>query len=339
MPAEVRLALVGTGRIGRVHAGSYARVARGRLVACTDLVPESAQRFGRDFGLEVCPDLDSILRRGDIDGVIIATPNWLHAEMTVASLAAGKHVFCQKPIALDLEGADRVLEAATASGCVLQLGFMLRFTPPIPEVRALVASGALGRVIACNAAIFGWEPNADWFYDKATGGGVILDTLIHFADLASWVAGDVERVHAEGGAYLLEGSKKHGSPDNASILMRHVGGATTTVYVTWTAGHGNFTFEVYGSNGSLNVDLVEKQASRLFLRRPVRSETQALASGHSFPDLVWAYSYANEQQYFVDQIASCASPGLAATPEDARRALAVALAAQRALDEGGVVVL
>ncbi len=159
---------------------------------------------------------------------------------------------------------------------------------------------------------------------------MILDTLIHIADLACWLAGDVERVHAEGGAYVLEGAKRHGSPDNASVLMRHVNGATTTAYVTWTAGHGDFTYEVYGTEGSLNIDLVEKQASRLYLRR----SHGAAPAGHSFPGLVWAYSYVEEQQYFVDQIRGVAAPGKAASSTDARRALAVALAAQRALDEG-----
>lgn len=330
MSADIRLGIVGTGRIARVHADAYARVSRGQLVACADAVPERADAFGRDFGLQVCPDLDSLLRREDIDGVLIATPNWLHAEMTIAALEAGKHVFCQKPIALSLDEADEVLVAASKTDRVLQFGFMLRFTPPLPDAQSLIASAALGDVIASNAVIFGWEPKADWFYDKSTGGGVILDTLIHLADLACWFAGDVERVHAEGGAYVLDGSKRHGSPDNASVLMRHVSGATTTAYVTWTAGHGDFTYEVYGTEGSLNIDLVEKQVSRLFLRRP----HGAIPAGHSFPSLVWAYSYAQEQQYFVDQILGVAAPGKAAGGKDARRALAVVLAAQRALDEG-----
>jgi myo-inositol 2-dehydrogenase/D-chiro-inositol 1-dehydrogenase len=333
--ADVRLGIVGTGRIGRVHADAYARVTNGRLVACTDAVSERAEAFARDYALDLSPDFDSLLRRDDIDGVLIATPNWLHADMTITALNAGKHVFCQKPMALTLQDADAVQQAASRTDRVLQFGFMLRFTPPLPAAQSLIASGALGDVIATNSVVFGWEPSAEWFYDKAAGGGVILDTMIHIADLVCWLAGDVDRVHAEGGAFVLEGSKRHASPDNASVLMRHVGGATTTIYVTWTAGHGDFTCEIYGTEGSLNIDLVEKQAARLFLRRP----HGAIPAGHSFPGMVWSYSYVEEQQYFVDQIRGVAAPGRAATSKDARRALAVALAAQMALDEGRSVSL
>jgi myo-inositol 2-dehydrogenase / D-chiro-inositol 1-dehydrogenase len=332
-PEEVRVALVGSGRIGRVHANAYATVNRGRLVACADDLPDVGEAFAEEYGLEVEASLDAILARDDVDAVLIATPNWLHAQMTVAALEAGKHVFCQKPIALTLEDADRVLEASQATDRVLQFGFMLRFTPPLAEIKRLIESGAIGEPIASRTAIFGWEPNADWFYDKSTGGGVILDTLIHFADLASWLIGPVERVHAEGGAYVLDGSKGHGSPDNATVLMRHANGASTSAYVTWTAGHGNLTLEIYGTAGHVAIDLIEKQVSRLFLSRPFESEGQSLPSGWSFPDLVWAYSYGNEQQHFIDRILGRVDGNDAATADEARNALAVVLAAQKALDE------
>jgi myo-inositol 2-dehydrogenase/D-chiro-inositol 1-dehydrogenase len=332
-PEEVRVALVGSGRIGRVHASAYAGVNRGRLVACTDELPEVAVAFGKEYGLEVESSLDAILAREDIDAVLIATPNWLHAQMTIAALEAGKHVFCQKPIALTLDDADRVLAASAVSDRVLQFGFMLRFTPPLPEVSRLIRSGAIGEAIAARTAIFGWEPNADWFYDKHTGGGVLLDTLIHFADLAQWLIGPIERVHAEGGAYILDGSKSYGSPDNATVLMRHANGASTSAYVTWTAGHGNLTLEIYGTDGHVALDLIEKQVSRLFLTRPFETDGNRYPSGWTFPDLVWAYSYGDEQQYFVDRILRRVDGSDAATAKEARAALAVVLAAQEALDE------
>lgn len=333
----VRVGLVGSGRIGRVHADAYRGVNGGRLVACQDAAPEVGRQFAFDFDLEFTDDYQGLLARDDIDAVLIATPNWLHAEMAVAALEADKHVFCQKPIALTLADADTVLAAASASNRILQFGFMLRFTPPLPELKRMIAAGAIGEPIASRAAIFGWEPNADWFYDKATGGGVILDTLIHFADLVQWLIGPVERLHSEGGAYVLEGAKRHGSPDNAAVLMRHANGASTSAFVTWTGGHGNFTLEIYGTEGSIAIDLVEKQVSRVFLRRPFTLDGQDMPIGWSFPDLVWAYSYRNEQQYFVDRIRGRVGGEDAATAAEARSALAVALAAQKALDEQRVV--
>src|SRR2546425_327892 len=106
MPDEVRVGLVGSGRIGRVHAEAYRRVVGGSVVACLDAVPTAADELARDFGLEVISSYPEMLAREDIDAVLIATPNWLHAEMTRAALAADKHVFCQKPMALTIDEAD-----------------------------------------------------------------------------------------------------------------------------------------------------------------------------------------------------------------------------------------
>jgi myo-inositol 2-dehydrogenase/D-chiro-inositol 1-dehydrogenase len=333
---EVRVALVGAGRIARVHAEAYRSVARGRLVACTDPVAAAATALAGDYDLTVVPDLDTLLADPEIDAVLIASPNAVHADQVVRALAAGKHVFCQKPIALTLADADRVVAAASGISQVVQFGFMLRFTPPVPQLQARLAGGELGSPITAQAAVFGWEPSADWFYDPASGGGVILDTAVHFADLLLWLLGPATRVHTEGGAYLLAGAKRHASPDNAVITVRHVSGAVSSMYVSWTAGHGNFTFDVYGTAGRAGIDLVHHQPMNLFLKPsdPPQAET-----GWIYPDLVWSYGYGGEQQHFVDRILGRADEMVAATPEEARDALRLVLAAQQSLDEQRAVDL
>jgi myo-inositol 2-dehydrogenase/D-chiro-inositol 1-dehydrogenase len=321
----IRTALVGAGRIARVHAEAYRTVARGQLVACTDPNTKAAEKLANDYGLAIAPDLDALLDDPDIDAVLIASPNALHPEQTIKALEAGKHVFCQKPIALTLGEADRVVDTKTDR--ILQFGFMLRFTPPIPELRKRLKE--LGDPIVAQAAVFGWEPSADWFYDPAAGGGVILDTLVHFADLVLWLFGPAVHVTTEGGAYVLEGAKRHRSPDNAVVTVRHENGAISNMYVSWTAGHGNFTLDVYGSAGRASVDLVQQQAMNVYLKD----------SGWAFPDLVWSYGYGGEQQYFVDRIAGRVDGDLAATPAQARDALALVLAAQQSLDQHRGVAL
>jgi myo-inositol 2-dehydrogenase/D-chiro-inositol 1-dehydrogenase len=325
--------MIGTGRIAQVHAAAYRRVARGRLVACTDPDAAAARRFAEDFGVKVLPDFDAVLADDTIDAVLVASPNALHPEQTIAALDAGKHVFCQKPIALDLDAADRVVAHARGIDRVLQFGFMLRFTPPIPQLEQRISRGEVGELIAAQAAVFGWEPSNDWFYDPARGGGVILDTLVHFADLMLWIYGPAAVVHTEGGAYALAGARRYGSPDNATVLIRHVSGAVSSLYVSWTAGHGNFTFDVYGTDGHAGIDLVRSQALSVHLRdRPD-------GAGWGFPDMVWDYGYAGEQQYFVDRIAGTVDGSQSASPTAARDALALVLAAQRSLDERRVIEL
>ncbi len=329
----VNVALIGAGRIARVHATAYLRVAGARLVACTDPVPEAAAGLAADFGLAVFPDLDAVLGDPGIDAVIIASPNALHPDQTIAALDAGKHVFCQKPIALTVSEADRVVKHARDCGRVLQFGFMLRFTPPLPELHRAAAAGELGTLIAAQAAVFGWEPVSDWFYDPAQGGGVILDTLVHFADFVLWTLGDATQVHAQGGAYLLDGARRHRSPDNATVLITHAGGAVSSLYVSWTAGHGNFRVDVFGTAGHATADLMTGQALTMFRR----TRADGAPAGWSFPDFVWEHGYAGEQQYFVDRIRGAVDGALAATPDDARNALALVVAAQKSLDENRVI--
>ncbi|GIF47340.1 myo-inositol 2-dehydrogenase/D-chiro-inositol 1-dehydrogenase [Asanoa ferruginea] len=323
----VNIAVVGTGRIARVHAEAYKHVSGGRLTTCTDPINTAAEAFATDYGLTIAPDLDAILADDTVDAVLLASPNAVHADQTIAALKAGKHVFCQKPISLTLADADRVVEAAANSDRILQHGFMLRFTPPLPGLKQRIASGELGEPIASRAAVFGWEPTNDWFYDPAQGGGVILDTLVHFGDLVQWLFGPATTVYTAGGAYVLEGAKRHRSPDNATVTVTHDTGVVTSMYVTWTAGHGNFTIEAYGSAGEAAVDLVQAQAMRTFDK----------TTGWGYPDLLWDYGYQGEQQYFVDRIAGRVDGSQAATPRQARDALSLVLAAQRSLDEGTAV--
>jgi len=338
MDDQVKIGLIGAGRIARVHAQAYTRVSGGRLVAVTDVVRPSAEALALQYGMDVCENYHELLARPDIDAVLIATPNWLHAQIALTAAQAGKHIFCQKPIALTLEDADAMIAAAMQAGVILQVGFMMRFTPPMPHVRELVAQKALGDVITIRAAIFGWEPSDEWFYLKEKGGGVILDTLIHFCDFAYWLAGPIQRVYTEGGAYVLEGAKHHGSPDNASVTLKHAGGAVTQMYVTWTSGYGNFFYEVYGTKGSISVNFLEKQTTLMFLKESSASTSWNYPAGWSHPDVMWGFGYSGEAQYFVDQIRGTAPRGNA-LGEDGRRALEVVLAAQRSLDDGKVIHL
>lgn len=333
--SDVRIGLVGAGRIARVHANAYASVSRGGIVAVTDPIEAAAQSLSADYGYRVVASFDAMLADPEIDAVLLATPNALHPEQTIAALRAGKHVFCQKPIALTLEEADLVVaESAKHPKQVLQFGFMLRFTPPLPQLQRRITAGELGELIAGQGAVFGWEPSADWFYDPKKGGGVILDTLVHFGDLVLWLFGPAQHVHTEGGAYKLEGAKRFGSPDNAVVTVRHTSGIVSSLYVTWTAGHGNFRFDVYGTEGSATVDLVKSQALELHL-----TPRDDGADGWLYPDLVWSYGYSGEQQYFVDRILGLVDGSTAATAAEARDALALMLAAQESSDTGEIVEL
>jgi myo-inositol 2-dehydrogenase/D-chiro-inositol 1-dehydrogenase len=313
-------------------------VAGGRLAAVADTDAQRRETFAGEFGLQAYADYRAMLQDPELDAVLIAAPNWLHAEMAIAAAAAGKNVFCQKPLALTVPDAEAIIHAARKSGVTLQVGFMLRFTPPMRKVKDLIESGALGNVIAIRAAIFGWEPSDEWFYVREKGGGVILDTMIHFADLLHWLAGPISQVYAEGGAYVLPGAKRHESPDNACVTLHHRAGAMSQLYVSWTTGYGDFFCEVYGSKGSVSVNFLERQVTSVYIKGQAGAEPQTYPSGWSHLNMLWPLGYAGEAQYFVDQIRGAAASGNA-SGEDGRAALKVVLAAQESMDAKKIIHL
>ena len=216
---------------------------------------------------------------------------------------------------------------------------MLRFTPPMQEVKKLISSGGLGDLIALRAAVFGWEPSADWFYDKSKGGGVILDTMIHFADLLIWLVGPVRSVHSLGGAYVLEGARRHGSPDNASIQLLHSNGASSQIFVSWTTGYGDFFYEIYGSKGSVSVNFLERQTTSVFFKEAPQVDFHGQKAGWNPLNLQWSIGYSGEAQSFVDRVQGALPGAKGADGGDARAALMVSLAAQQSLDTDRVVSL
>ena len=313
--ASVAIGIIGAGRIAAVHAAAYQRISGGAIVVCTDPIPAAAKSLSERFGIAVAPTFTDILNDPAIDAVLLATPNALHPEQTIAALKAGKHVFCQKPISLTLEDADSVVAAAKASDRLVQFGFMLRFTPPLPQLRQRIVDGEIGTPIAAQAAIFGWEPTNDWFYDPPQGGGVILDTMVHFADLVTWMFGPARTVYTAGGAYKLEGAKKFGSPDNATVTMRHDSGVVSSMFVSWTAGHGNFTLDVHGLDGSARVDLVHAQAIERLPDPPAGDEGPAAGSTP-----IWSGTTATRGSSSTSSIVSAAEWTARWRPRPPRRA-------------------
>jgi myo-inositol 2-dehydrogenase/D-chiro-inositol 1-dehydrogenase len=328
---RVRIAIIGAGRIGNVMANAYQSVPEAELVAVADVVRAVAETFAKKFDIPaVFESYAELLKSGNVDAVVICAPTFLHEEISIAAAKAGKHIFCQKPMALTVEACEAITAAAEEARVTLQTGFMLRFTPPFADVKEAISSGEIGTLIALRSSVFGWEPSADWFYDPAKGGGVLIDTIIHTLDLFRWYAGDVETLFASGGAYVLEGAKRHGTPDNIMCSLRFRNGAMGDLYGSWTTGFGDKTLEVYGTNGSIFVDLVGKQGGHIFIRKRI--------TGHSRPEgwgnlgILWKYGYLGEAHHFIKSVLGKAEPQ--ATGRDAIEAQRLAIFADHSIRTG-----
>src|SRR3954462_5513136 len=141
----VRVGVIGVGRIGRMHAELLAhRLPALTVTSLYDAAPEAAQAVGHELGIDVATTVDELLSRPDLDAVAICSSTLTHADLIVQAAAAGKAIFCEKPVSLDLPEVDRALAAVDASGVPFQIGFNRRFDPAHASVRDAVVSGAIG---------------------------------------------------------------------------------------------------------------------------------------------------------------------------------------------------
>src|ERR1700733_7879303 len=152
---EVRIGIIGAGRIANIMSAAYSQIRECRLLAVNDVVRSAAERLATKFKIPIIhDDYRGFLSSAEVDAFLICVPTHLHEEITLAAAQAGKHIFCQKPMALTVEQCQRMTQAAEAGGIVLQVGFMLRFTPPFGEIKQRLDNQEIGQLIAIRWAGF-----------------------------------------------------------------------------------------------------------------------------------------------------------------------------------------
>ena len=252
MTGELTVGLLGAGMIAGVHAHAYRASTGVRLVAVADPVQGKAEQLADRHGARAVPDLEALLA-SDVDVVDICTPVHRHAEPTMAALAAGRHVICEKPLARTMEEAARVVAAAQLAPGLLMVGHVSRFEPDHRAAREIVASGDIGTVRqlthSTTSTLPGWSEDG-WLADPARSGGPLLDQAVHSFDYARWViGGPAVRVHcmAAGGAA--------GPATYTLTTVRYANGAIAHVECGWAhpAARGFKLFaEIVGTRGRLS---------------------------------------------------------------------------------------
>ena len=184
-----RLGLLGCGRFGRFCLERFRGWARLRAVAVADIIPLLARDVARDFGVAECGTPAELLARADVDVVLVSTPPNTHYALTMQALKAGKHVVCEKPLALTLDQADEMIAVAESTRRLLVVNHMLRYSPLLDMVRRVIESRVLGEALH-----FRFENNAEderlprdhWFWDTQQSGGIFVEHAVHFFDLQRW---------------------------------------------------------------------------------------------------------------------------------------------------------
>jgi myo-inositol 2-dehydrogenase / D-chiro-inositol 1-dehydrogenase len=217
---KIRIGIIGAGYIGGVHAAVLARDERVHLTAVYDAVEERAQTLARSTGASVSANSEELIET--CDAVYITTPNTKHTELAVAAAAAGKHVFCEKPLATNLADAQRVLDAAEKSRAVFQVGHNRRFAPVYAALRQMISEGAAPHSahVKMNR---GELLNPEWVGDAQTTGGFLYETTIHMFDMMRYLFGEVSQLIALGSQH------EYPETDDFSVLLGFESGLHATL--------------------------------------------------------------------------------------------------------------
>ncbi len=255
MSSKVNVGLIGAGRIGRLHAEHLAfRIPDANLLAVSDIILEAAQKCAADLGIPTATqDHRIIMENPDIEAVVVCSSTDTHAQMIEEAAAAGKHIFCEKPIAHDLGEIDRALAAVEEAGVKLQIGFNRRFDPNFRRVRELVATGKIGEPHILR--ITSRDPAPPPIEYIKVSGGIFLDMTIHDFDMARYLIGsEVEEIYAAGGVMVDPAIGQAGDVDTAVITLRFENGVIGTIDNSRQAVYGyDQRVEVFGSGGMVTV--------------------------------------------------------------------------------------
>jgi myo-inositol 2-dehydrogenase / D-chiro-inositol 1-dehydrogenase len=322
--ATVQIGVIGVGRIGRMHADLLARqIPEAMVAAVYDANPAAAAAAGpRATG-----SAQELLADPAIDAVAICSSTETHADLIVAAARAGKAIFCEKPVSLELREVDRALAAVEEAGVPFQIGFNRRFDPAHASVRDAVARGDVGDPHLVRISSRDPEPPPHEYVRGS--GGIFLDMTIHDFDMARFVTGsEVVEVFARGAVRIDPEFAEAGDVDTALVTLVHENGCLTAIDNSRQAVYGyDQRVEVFGPGGMAATE------NPLAHTAVVRTE-----AGTRSATLPYFYleryipSYLREWEAFVAAVGAGAQPPV--TAADARAPLVIGLAAWRSLREG-----
>jgi predicted dehydrogenase len=290
---KIRIGLVGAGAIMRLsHGPTISRSRDAELVAVFDRDIARAQAITTDFGGEAYGELEAMLGRKDLDAVIVATPNQYHVDGVIAAATRGKHVLCEKPLAIDVATAKRMVEACYEAGVVLQVGFNQRFWSQVQIAKELIDQGFIGKIHQVRS-IYSEKSTAypaatGYRYDLTqSGGATIIDLTIHRIDLVRHLIGDVAGVFAE----LVHSELPEVVDDNVWLLARFENGARGCLSGNrYSPAIGDGT-DIYGTEGTIHIasETINPFTSvplAVYTEKPANQLPDVLREAH-YPDAWW----------------------------------------------------
>lgn len=321
----VTLGVIGAGRVGKLHSVNLLKMPGVNLKMITDPFMDGA--WAKSHGLKVAPDIETILSDDEIEGVLILSPSNLHADQIMQAAKARKHIFCEKPIALDPAKIIDVLNEVEEQGVKLQVGFNRRFDPDFKRLKQAVDRGRIGRLYFIK--ITARDPAPPSLEYIQSSGGIFLDMTIHDFDMVRYLSGsDVDEVYAAGAVLIDQVFADAGDVDTAVTTLKLKSGALAVIDNSRQAVYGyDQRIEVFGSKGSITAE--NNTATRTIL-----TVSEGAISDKPLDFFLERYreSFRVEIQEFVRAIREDLETPVRGI--DGLKPILIGRAAQRSLDEG-----
>lgn len=330
---QIGVAVVGVGTLGKRHAENLRRkVPEARLIALADADGRRAAQVAAELEVPHYYDnLGGILQHKDIQAVVIASPSKFHGEGIEAGAAHGMHIFCEKPLALSLEDADRTLAVVAKAGVQLQIGFMRRYDPAYAAAQQQIEAGEIGDPVIFKSVGRDQQPPPPAFFQGGVNGTIFSDAAIHDFDLARWMMKDeIAAAHTYAGLLACPELAQFDDVDATLVNMRFYRGGIGNIEAYRKANYGyDIRTEVLGTKGAVHVGYLRQTPFRVLTKDGIRYDVV----NHWL--VRFADAYLEEMRDFVRNI--IAGKPVRVTGQDGRRALAAALAAEQSYRESRAV--
>jgi predicted dehydrogenase len=331
----MRVGIVGAGSMGQTHSAGWKFLESSgqgaELVGITAY--DGAERIAAEHDIKAYDNYEDML--DDIDVVDICTPSNLHPDMVLQAAKAGKHIICEKPIALTIAEGRTMIDACKKAGVRLFIGLVVRFIPEYRSAQEVVAAGQIGKPCVIRLKRVSYQPfkaGDNWFVDESRSGGMVLDLMLHDYDYARWLAGNVKRVFAKS----VRSKDPKAPGDYALVTLRFESGAIANIEGGWAYPVGFFRkgFDIAGTDGVIESHIDATDPLNTYLANPPEEEVSDVAVP---PAAVAESPYTIELQHFHDALVN--NTPFSVTAEDALAALQIGLAVRESLQTGRSVTI
>lgn len=313
---SVRIGLLGSGFVSNFYMEGLRHVAGWEVPVVASPNPEHAQRFARKWNIpEASSDMEGVIRRRDLDLIVLGVPNYVHRDLAVACARAGKHIVCTKPLGRNAAEAKEMRDAARAAGVMHGYAETEVFSPAVIKAREFIERGGIGQVLTVRSREAHAGPHNAWFWKKElAGGGALLDMGCHTIEAARYFIGkEVPAVEVIAWGDRLYHHDRTDAEDNAAMMLRFEGGQLALAELSWIARGGlDLRNEIYGTEGTIFTDITRETPIKVFSRPGAGYivEKADAETGWLFPpvDEAWIYGYAEEMRHFIDCVTHNRTP-------------------------------